>query len=445
MNLPFDKYAFYPYTETMSLSLLFSEIFNSPHTIIHILLHKASSCAEFDRIKIRAIYTDAAVIFHAEQFKNPQMFHANYTSQELRTFLEDAIGKQYKTVEIETENERLMLLTNKRGEVRIMRKKGAGKNNVPAANNRVKKYLIAEGEPIDFLIALGIQTKEGKIVASRYDKFRQINRFLEYIDDVLPYLLKDTKEGESLSIVDFACGKSYLTFAAYYFLTAVRGLCVQMVGLDLKKDLIAFCNTVAHSCRFDNLHFYTGDIASVTADTAGKNFHIQKPDMVISLHACDTATDYVLAQAIQWDVRVILSVPCCQHELNSQLDALCHCEVPHIDDCKAPQTPLEALFSYGIIKERFASLATDVLRAQLLEISGYRTQIMEFIDMEHTAKNLLIRAVKADIGMVKTNARVPEDMRRKKARVRYEELRDFLQVQPMLANIIGKDNLQIKE
>ena len=234
------------------------------------------------------------------------------------------------------------------------------------SHNRTKKYVLQEGVPVPFLVDLGVMTAEGKVVKSRYDKFRQINRFLEFIEDVLPNL----DPNRTNTIIDFGCGKSYLTFAMYYYLHVLKKYSIRVIGLDLKKDVIALCNRLSKKFGFENLTFLHGDIAGYEG--------VDQVDMVVTLHACDKATDYALAKAVEWDAQVILSVPCFQHELNSQI----HNEL------------LEPVLKYGILKERISALLTDGIRAELLESQGYSTQILEFIDMEHTPKNLLIRAVK---------------------------------------------------
>jgi SAM-dependent methyltransferase len=234
------------------------------------------------------------------------------------------------------------------------------------SHNRKKRYVLEEGIPVPFLQDLGVMTAEGKIVRSRFDKFKQINRFLEFIEDILPQLDKDRE----LTILDFGCGKSYLTFAMYYYLHELKKYDIQIIGLDLKSEVIRHCNELSEKYGYEKLHFLEGDIADYTG--------VDQVDMVVTLHACDTATDYALAKAVGWNAKVILSVPCCQHELNQQIQ----------NEVLAP------IFKYGLIKERMAALVTDGLRAQYLEREGYDTQVLEFIDMEHTPKNILLRAVK---------------------------------------------------
>ena len=237
------------------------------------------------------------------------------------------------------------------------------------SHNRTKKYVLQEGVPVPFLVDLGVMTAEGKVVKSRYDKFRQINRFLEFVQDILPQMEK----GRELTILNFGCGKSYLTFALYYYLKILNGYDIRVIGLDLKKDVIQHCNRLRDKYGYENLHFLEGDI---------KNYcEKEEVDMVVTLHACDTATDYALYNAVQWDAKMIFSVPCCQHELNGQI--------------KTEQFSL--LTRYGIIKERFSALATDAIRANLLEVCGYKTQLLEFVDFAHTPKNILIRAVQKKI------------------------------------------------
>jgi SAM-dependent methyltransferase len=266
----------------------------------------------------------------------------------------------------------------------------------PREHDRRKHYLLEEGTPVPFLVELGVMTPDGMVRKSRYDKFRQVNRFLELVDDVVPSL---RPEG-TLRVVDFGCGKSYLTFAIHHLLTELRGREVEIVGLDLKEDVIAACASLAEHSGAVGLRFERGDIASF--DAGGE------VDLVVSLHACDTATDEALAQAVRWQADAILAVPCCQKEAYRQLESQF----------------LAPLLRHGLAKERFAALVTDTLRAQLLELAGYRTQLVEFVALEHTAKNVLIRAVKG--------APAATDARRA-----YEELRDSLGLDPTLERLLA--------
>ncbi len=306
------------------------------------------------------------LMFQREEYANNQVFHENMdketTVEQICTFLE----KDYKQLDLLCEQSSFSALVSKKGRSTIKENKKQIAKKIDLSHNRRKKYILDTDEVIPFLVDLGVQTKEGKIVDKKYKKYKQINRFLEFVKDVLPELPKD----RPVKIIDFGCGKSYLTFAVYYYLQIMNGRDVEMIGLDLKKDVIAHCNRMAEKYGYTNLHFLEGDISTYDgADSA---------DMVITLHACDVATDFALDKAVHWNAKVILSVPCCQHELNAQIE----------------NDVLEPLLKYGILKERFAALLTDALRANLLEQNGYEVQILEFIDMEHTPKNLLIRAVK---------------------------------------------------
>lgn len=349
------------------------------------------------RVKIRPVELRGEICYQASAFVGTQVLHSNYTREEVCEYMEKALDGSFSQLQVQGTETDGTVLVSKKGKMTIKTRHSSApgatalegtketaketakeaavfgkgqKENVPPArilsHNRVKQYILKEGLPVPFLVDLGVMTAGGKIVASRYDKFRQINRFLEYIEDILPQLPKDRE----ITILDFGCGKSYLTFAMYYYLRELRGYDVNIIGLDLKTDVIRKCSRLAESYGYEKLHFYQGDIADYEGVSA--------VDMVVTLHACDTATDFALAKAVEWGAKVILSVPCCQHELNRQIK----------NEMLAP------VLHYGILKERMAALITDGIRAQLLEEQGYDTQILEFIDMEHTPKNLLIRAVK---------------------------------------------------
>ena len=316
--------------------------------------------------KIRPVMVKGQLVFQQTSTEGTKVFHANFTPEELEESICRDMQENFRQLEIETREFKAVVLVSKKGKMTIKKKKNEVERKIDLSHNRSKKYILEEGKPVPFLMDLGVQTADGKIVKSRYDKFRQINRFLEFIEDILPILPKD----RPVHIIDFGCGKSYLTFAMYYYLHVLNGLEIEVTGLDLKEDVIRTCSRLAEKYGYEHLKFLHGDIADYTGT--------DRADMVVTLHACDTATDYALYKAIRWDARVILSVPCCQHEVNGQIS----CE------------PLQGALRYGLIKERLSALMTDALRADLLEEEGYETQILEFIDMEHTPKNILLRAVK---------------------------------------------------
>lgn len=318
------------------------------------------------KVKVRPVLKQDTLFFQCESFQNNQAFHENKNAQEA---CESILGymEHFRQMQLDTKHIRYTVLISKKGKVTVKKKKqDTGIKQADLSHNRRKNYLLEEGIHVPFLEDLGVMTAEGKIVRSKFDKFRQINRFLEFIEDVLPQLPSDRE----LKILDFGCGKSYLTFAMYYYLHELCGRDVRMIGLDLKKDVIHHCNELAEKYDFAKLKFLEGNIADYTGE--------ERVDMVVTLHACDTATDFALNKAVGWGAKVILSVPCCQHELNAQIQ----------------NKVLGPIMNYGLLKERFSAIVTDALRAEYLKNEGYDTQILEFIDMEHTPKNLLIRAVK---------------------------------------------------
>ena len=358
------------------------------------------------KIKIRPVMVKGSVLFQKTTYEGTKVFHDNLPSEEIIVQVEDLLASAFKQCEIEHKRCRAVVLISKKGKITVKRKQTenvrAGletDRKLQLSHNRVKKYILKEGIPVPFLIDLGVQTREGKIVHSCYDKFKQIHRFLEFIEDILPTLSKE----RTVHIIDFGCGKSYLTFAMYYYLHDLKGYDVEITGLDLKEDVIKDCNRLSKKYGYDKLNFVKGDIAEYDSREA--------VDMVVTLHACDTATDYALDKAVKWGSRVILSVPCCQHEINKQI---------HNEE-------LSSLLRYGIIKERMAALITDAVRANLLEAEGYETNILEFIDMEHTPKNLLIRAVKRD----RADGRRQQDMKQK-----IDEVAEFLHIDPTLKRLL---------
>lgn len=321
------------------------------------------------KVKIRPVLIGGQLLFQETLYRGTQVFHANYAAPEMQHKILEYLQQLFKQAQMVSKQMEATVLVSKKGKMTLKKKmvQQQGKEQV-LAHNRTKQYILQDGKPVDFLVGLGVQSPEGKVTKAKYDKFRQINRYLEFIEDVLHKLPKD----RTIRIIDFGCGKSYLTFAMYYYLHVLQGRDIQVTGLDLKKDVIDHCNKLAEQLGYDKLHFEHGDIASYTGADA--------VDMVVTLHACDTATDYAIAKAIGWNARVIMVVPCCQHEVNKQI----HNQL------------LKPVLKYGLIKERVSALLTDAMRANLMEQAGYDTQILEFIDMEHTPKNLLIRAVRAE-------------------------------------------------
>lgn len=317
------------------------------------------------KIRIRPVKQKGQLLFQCEEFKNNQAFHRNLKTEEAFSYLEEQM-QRFKQMQMETKQMKYQVLISKKGKVTIQKKHQTGcVKEVDLSHNRNKNYILEEGKAVPFLQDLGVMTQSGEIVRTKFDKFRQINRFLEFIEDILPQL----PQNREITILDFGCGKSYLTFAMYYYLHEMKKYDIRIIGLDLKTDVIRHCNQLAEKYGYDKLKFLEGNIADYTG--------VEEVDMVVTLHACNTATDFALAKAVGWKAKIILSVPCCQHELNNQMK----------NDVLAP------IFSYGLIKERMAALITDAMRAEYLKREGYDTQILEFIDMEHTPKNILIRAV----------------------------------------------------
>lgn len=376
---------------------LFQQTLN--RDLIQMTLSSTVDSTRAEKVKVRPVLIRDELVFQETLYRGNQVFHTNFGPEELATRLTGYMGTLFKQAQISNAALEATVLVSKKGKVTIRRRQKAhvAEMDKPMPNlthNRSKQYILKEGQPVDFLVGLGVQTPDGRIAKARYDKFRQINRYLEFIEDILDKLPSD----KTLRIIDFGCGKSYLTFAMYYYLHILQGRDIRVTGLDLKADVIKNCNALAEQLGYDRLHFEQGDISSYQ--------DADRVDMVVSLHACDTATDYALEKAVKWGAEVILAVPCCQHELNGQI----HCDT------------LQPILKYGVIRERMAALITDALRADLLEQQGYDTQILEFIDMEHTPKNLMIRAVKR------------KGMRPKAASI--DKVTEFLQVNPVLKELL---------
>lgn len=318
--------------------------------------------------------------YTVDSFTEKQAFRASVSAEELAGAFADA-AKDHSQINIWEGGTEHIILVSKKGKVSYKKKSCSAKPCAKEEHNRKKRYIIEEGTDVPPLVDMGIFTKDGKVVRTMYDKFRQINRFLELIDDEIK------KRGrERINIIDFGCGKSYLTFVVYYYLTEIMNIDAHITGLDLKADVIAECSAAAERYGYDGLRFEVGDINGYKCE--------ERPDMVITLHACDTATDHALYNAVCWGAELIFSVPCCQHELNAQMKS----------------ERFSILTRYGIIKERTAALMTDAIRGDLLQYAGYKTQLLEFVDMSHTPKNILIRAVKTNTSS-KTKAKMLEEVR----------------------------------
>ena len=318
------------------------------------------------KVEVRPVLLKGDLKYQASAYTQKQVQHYNLTEAEVYEKVEEWM-QEMRQLEVFHPRLKVNVLISKKGKVTVKQSaSGCAVPKTDLSHNRKKKYILDPEVMVPFLVDLGVQTKEGKIVSSRYDKFRQMNRFLEFIEDIVPELPKDRE----IVILDFGCGKSYLTFAMYYYFHELLGRNVKIIGLDLKEDVIRNCQKLAVKYGYEKLSFMTGDIAEYEG--------VNQVDMVVTLHACDTATDYALERAIRWNAKVILSVPCCQHELNGQIK----------------NDFLNPALKYGLIRERMSALFTDAIRANLLEEAGYQVQVLEFIDMEHTPKNILLRGVK---------------------------------------------------
>ena len=326
-----------------------------------VLSKPAGKAPEFKKITV-ALTGD---YYQLSKYTEKQVFHENLAPEAALARCVELMEGRFLQLNAWSEDKEFSLMVSKKGKASFKVKKATAPPDCRReGHNRQKDYILREGQIIEPLIDMGVFTKEGRIVQSMYAKYRQINRFIEIIDDAIRQ-----KDYKKLNIVDFGCGKSYLTFIVYYYLTEIKSIDVNIVGLDLKEDVIEKCSAAAKKYGYSGLRFELGDINGYDCP-----FDV---DMVISLHACDTATDYALYNAVAWKAKMIFSVPCCQHELNRQLST----------------EKLSLLTRYGLVQERFSALLTDAIRGNLLEYAGYKAQLLEFIDLEHTPKNILIRAI----------------------------------------------------
>lgn len=384
------------------MRIVLQEILNEQLT--QIVLSNTRDAGRASKVKVRPVCIKDRLLFQETTYRGTQVFHENFSAEEMILRIMEYMQSLFKQGEFKSPSCEVTVLVSKKGKMTIKNRRKTSDNtdgaptnkNAILSHNRSKQYILQDGQPVDFLVGLGVQSPDGKVTKARYDKFKQINRYLEFIEDVLEQLPKD----RTVRIIDFGCGKSYLTFAMYYYLHELQHRDIEVTGLDLKADVIEQCNQLAKKLCYEKLHFEKGDISTYEGADA--------VDMVVSLHACDTATDYALEKAVKWGAKVIMAVPCCQHEVNRQIK------------CDA----LQPVLKYGLIKERISALITDAVRANLLEKCGYDTQILEFIDMEHTPKNLLIRAVKSN------------KIKAKSAADSVDDLISFLQINPSLERLL---------
>ena len=365
---------------------------------------------EFNKIIMKPISLKTCKNIQIESFKDNKAFHKNIklnNFQEIENVLKESI-ENFKQILLQVENFDVSFIRKKESFIKRENKNNLIKNS--NEHNKKKQYILNEGDKIDFLIELGLMSTEGKILKSSYNKFRQINKYLEFIDDVIEELKSKKLIDNHINVLDFGCGKSYLTFALYYYLKNYRkDLSFSIVGLDLKKDVIEFCNKLAQKLNYENLEFLNGNIKDY--DRA------KEVDLVFSLHACNNATDYSLEKALSLNAKAILAVPCCHHEFFEKIQKN--------KDSKFYNN-LKIMADNGIVLDKFASLATDSFRSLTLELCGYKTKMIEFIDTEHTPKNILIRAIKSKSSNLKEKLK------------EYNRLKDFLGINPLLENLVKK-------
>ena len=396
------------------LEQLFTEIFAGESLLKIIFSGKRKKSLAYSKVMMRPLKIGGKAKYQAEYTYPKKVTHSNLEAGDARSLALRLVCEDFKQINIFLRDSEIQVLAAKPETPRITRKNlaaptapvsgdsTAGAAAAAAAHNRAKNYVLPAGVPCDFLIRLGIMGEDGTVFPRSYNKFRQINRYLEIVEDVFPYLPKD----KTLKIIDFGCGKAYLTFALYHYLKVMKQRNVEIIGLDLKEDVIDFCSGVASDLGYDELKFLKGDIADYTDDHA---------DMVVTLHACDTATDYALINAVAWNTKVILSVPCCQHELFKQIK----------NDLHKP------ILKHGILKDRFTEYLTDGLRGLKLEACGYDVAMIEFTSLEHTARNIMIKAVKTNA------AGAYAKKKREAAEQQYQALCDFYQVTPTIGRLGG--------
>lgn len=357
-----------------------------------IISGKEEKTTEYNKISIKPFLKDEIIYFQFAYIYDKKTTHENIEAVEtIDKLVEDFVN--FKQMVIFSKSNDYQVLKNKKG-IKVIKNK-ASKKQGELLHNRKKNYIIPEDEPCKFLEILGVMNEKGKVFKDKYDKFRQINKYLEFIRDIKDELNKKKK----IRIVDFGSGKAYLTFALYYYINEVLGVEAEITGIDLKKDVVEFCNDTAKKLEYKNLKFLWGDIKTFT--------EFEGIDMIVTLHACDIATDMAIAHGIKWKSRIIMVVPCCQHEIFTQIK----------------NESMSPLLKHGILKERISSLVTDAARGNLLEVVGYNVQFVEFIDMEHTPKNIMIRAIY-------------NGQKNEKALVEYLRYKEFWNIEPYLEKSI---------
>ena len=391
-------------------NILFESIKNIQEDKLIKIVFSDRKSGDFNKVIIKPIILKSVKNIQIESFKDNKAFHKNIDLNNLKE-LEDNL-KEY------IDNFKQILLQIEGSDISFIRKKEnfsrkeKESNLIKTSNehNKKKQYILNEGDKIDFLIELGLMSIEGKILKSSYNKFKQINKYLEFIDDVIEELKAKKLITDHINVLDFGCRKSYLTFALYYYLKNYRkDLTFSIVGLDLKKDVIEFCNKLAKKLNYENLEFLNGNI---------KDYDKSKEvDLVFSLHACNNATDYSLEKALSLDAKAILAVPCCHHEFFEKVQKNKNSEF---------YNTLKIMADNGVVLDKFATLATDSFRSLSLELCGYKTKMIEFIDMEHTPKNILIKAIKSKSSNLKEKL------------TEYNKLKEFLGIKPLLEDLIKK-------
>lgn len=352
------------------------------------------------KIEVKPFKSKREILYQISFVNNKKAIHQNFSVEEIIVEIEKQT-EQFKQINVFSDIEEFQILRNSKGNEKIIKKEKEKKEILIKEHNKKKEYIIQEGEKCDFLIHLGVMDNNGKVFQKKYDKFRQINRYLEFISDVVKEFPTDRK----LKIVDFGSGKAYLTFALYYYLVKRLKMDIEIYGVDIKEDVIEFCNKTSKELNYDSLKFVYGNI---------KSFDVLKnADFVVTLHACDTATDDAIVQALKWNAKVIMCVPCCQHELFGKIQ----------NDVMNP------ILKHGIVKEKLSSIITDSLRGNILEIMGYSVQLLEFIDMEHTPKNILIRAIK-------------KKDKNRNAIAEYMEFKNFWKIEPYIEKAL-KDEIGV--